>query len=70
MGTVYEQQIKARDVTDVLTIRLVTLELDPPIRDGDAAIPLLTNVSATECALVIADWYRLHGEEQPAYTMS
>ena len=59
-GKVFQQTIRAtNDAGEILILRRITVVLDPPTRDGDKAIHLLTNVPAKDAhARVIAELYR------------
>jgi IS4 transposase len=59
-GAVFEQSVTIVDSDDKpMTLRLVTVVVDKPTRDGDKEVAILTNVSSkVASATAIADLYR------------
>ena len=67
-GTVFEQPVvvSAPDGTD-LPLRMVTVELDHPTRDGDPALTLLTNLPPSVDAVAVAEVYRGRWQIETAF---
>jgi IS4 transposase len=58
-GMVYEQELELTHEGQTLRVRRITVVLDQPTREGDTAIHILTNLTATQAdARVVADLYR------------
>ena len=68
-GVVHEQPVvvaAAADGTE-LHLRMVTVELDHPTRDGDPALAVLTNLPASVDAVAVADVYRGRWQIETAF---
>jgi hypothetical protein len=59
-GEVFEQTLRLTDDQgQILFVRRITVELDTPTRDGDCAIPILTNLPVEAAdAIAVAELYR------------
>lgn len=68
-GMVYEQALQLLDEEGAVlaTFRRVTVELDQPTRDGDAAIHILTNLPRSVTALRVAEIYRTRWTIETAF---
>ena len=69
-GKVLEQAVRLTDpeAEEVLVVRRIAVVLDTPTRDGDAEIPILTDLPARAArAKVVAELYRVRGTIETAF---